>query len=815
MNYLLIASIKKPYIRINLKNNKFLQIKFLGHKDIDVKHGESFVEYGNIWDNIDIRLDMQDDSLKESIRVKNKYCRQSLQFKIRSNLNVLIVDDKIAFVDSNKNIAFYFEKPFIILKNESVFKDNQSISHFYDRKRNVYSIKFASFNESDYPIIIDPTVVFRNEKNQPAQSENVGSSQFANLYLTGTNARGDDLGFSNLLTRDKDGNYLSEPIVNGSDIVSFNRKVLAKMDFLSGSTDNINIESINVFGGNKISNVFTPENIEIPLFVKLTPNLLYVPFFYNPDKGNIRMKKKDKYVFNIRLSENINQFDSYNISYALVAHSLDDPIKTLERGSCSKESCGKEEVGCNIIYIPPLSKPILYDYVLLRIIVDITFSTGDIKKTISRSLYSYIQFIDEMPLEYLEDFAFVKNRAKNDAVNGDFYAPTSNRGLVVIDGSLGVVRTIDMHNGLDSKEDLNILSVTRMGSIEKHTPSTFPRGTSIYARLYKGLLVSTAGGTYYYDTKPYEEPATYSNPYKVSNKSFVDMVMSGPYLWLLSSDRVTIYRIGYKHLINYIVNFSKMLNSPISVATMIDAILDSSSHQPFHADNFKDGVNQYASILSISSGGVPEKMMPISILPNIGVSSSSSASSIYSTSQYIYWNGISILYKDKDLEKKVCLTIVYAPIGNFKDAYSVYDSLYNYFDEEIDELITVFPDNEDQLNRAIYISLVDAQPHETYSVNDVSLEDKPKMNFVFNTLKDPAEQFNEISIYGGGPIVNSSSRVIIGTFVPWGQEKLLPYLEKTCPKNNMIHFCPQNVIINNIEESGPYFNPITGEEIND
>ena len=837
--YLLKTFPDQGLLSIALDNDKNIDIEFLNAKQIDLHCTKDCVFYTGLWDNTNLQILVGENILKESIIVQTPESPREFSFKVTTDLTARIVENQVRFLDEQNNTIYMFETPFVILKNEEERHDPLSVSQSYDKENDIYSIKIGEFPHDQYPIIIDPTIVFPNNEAQENEAHSVHKN--TGLYLTGSNVNGQDLGFANMHTLSEPKTddpsqdvALATPVILGSDAVTFNARVLARMDLLSSTNQIPNIKSVNVSDNRKTTTIFNKKSMEFSFNASMSPVLLYVP----------SVNQAAKYSFSIKLSDTIKQFDNYSVTVELVDSPNGETITDSDNyGICSTPTKGQDETTYSFDYAPPATAG--KSFVLVRTKLDFEYTIGNQAKSFSRVLYSYIQFVDQIKDYQKAIFQFRENASKVDFINGDFYAPTTNKGLVIIDNSLGIVRVIDTHCDIpvDDAPSLNVTCAGRIGAIERHTEATYTPDSkkakdTVFKRFYKGVLVCTEGGAFYYDSHPFAEPAIYRNPCKISGKVFVDFTMSGPYLWLLDIEG-KIYRIGYKHLLRKIVVNSDFFNDLgfTDISNAMDQVLDSANNQPFYEnvsdhvssiDYLVNGVVQthYSGIYQPSRDGLPKKLIPFSLIPAVGTASqSNAASSAYETGKYISWHGVSFVYKDAnpfsgnlgdDLTKayKMVLSIAYAPVGKFKDAYNTYDTLYNYLDEVETDIVDSFPDTERQLNKVIIATAVDASPHESYTMNKMDTEDKPKISFIFDSQKDDSEQHNEIMLANVGPIYNANSRVIVGAAIPFNKETTkAEILEKCKPTDNIFHFCPQNVMIRDVDEAGVYYNPLTGEEI--
>ena len=792
INYLLKAYPDKPIIDVNLPQGRKLNIEFLDAVSFGLKYTEDMITFSDIWQNTHLQFHIQENVLKEVIVLKNSDVQEEFKFKITTDLDVILNDNKILFVDQSQTIVYFFETPYLILANGEERHDANSIKQAFNKETGIYTLTVAKFPEDCYPIIVDPTVVFPFYEEHSPEGYTVSGQKNTNVFLVGTNALGSNLGFSNQIKVDAVGNPISPSILKGGDLVTFHKKVFANLDFLTGETQTPDLTSITIHSNKKITSIFSNRNIEYNFNASVSTVLLYVP-----KNNNEYGTRKTSYKYTVNIGEIVKQFQSYDVDVSLV--STPNSLPLTDRTFGEIDTPKKDGVNYIFNYFPPIEQPV--GDVLIRIKINLNYKIGNETKSFSRILYSYIQFVDQMYSTSKQKFDFVSGAAKTDLINGDFYAPTRNKGLLINDASLGIVRMIDQHNGLLSPEELSVLCAGRIGQVERFHP-------------YKGILVCTGGGVYYFKSDPYAEPSRYENKVKISKKIIIDFCMSGPNLFMLDDDG-KIYRIGYKHLLNKIKGSQ-------DISDTIDNILNSSHNQPLHPDNFTDTNDEttinYASPYDPSIDGLPQKLTPFSTIPSVGnVSRDKPTESVYVSGVRLPWHGISVVYKDNNSAdpSKVVLSIAYAPIGPFKDAYGGHETLYDYLNETNNDLISSFPDRESQMNRVIQMAIVDKSPNGKYEMRNIATPDKPKMSFDYDVLKPSFEQHNEIMLNSVGPVSESSSRVVVGAVVSYNNRNKdnTSTLLKTQPKNNSVHFCPQNISIVDIEEFGPDYNPETGEEI--
>lgn len=633
-------------MQINLKDDTIIDISILDYKNNDYEVNDNNLFFKEIWNNSDLEYKFLEDSIKENIYLKSPDCPREFKFKLNCTGKPIIDNGNILFINENGELIYSIQKPFII-KDEKVYDYEEIVSHNFDSSSNIYSIKLHEISESLFPLIIDPNFLFPSSKY--AKGSVYGGISKTKTIVVGSNINNQPLDFSNKIA------HLDKPNeIIGSDLVTFNRNVNVFLDlFKKDGAKNLNINSITISSSNHFKNLFDNQysSINENTEVQLSAILMYI-MRSEPDKEySIYFDFKKIPPNTISITNNVSLvLDSRSTD------SLPDQYGVLSEISSNNNN------RFDFTYTAPSDMEDL-EYVLIKIdsIIEHTLN-GEAVKTVKTS-FIYLQFINNL---YDFEFEFKNNSAKLDFINSDLYLPTNNRGLVIIDSSLGIIRTID-ENSLLPTNALDVYCANRIGTLEDP----------------KGLLLCTEDGIYYFCNKPignpnsenqserpdfkldpYREPTIYGIPIKISNLKIIDFIMSDIFLFLLTKDS-KILKFTYKtflyNLINKPLNINNELNTTsngiIDLSNINDRYIELNEDKinVFHISNFFDKENniQYNSPYMPKEDFGPKKLLPIAVDSDNRFLQSSERSimeSAYFTHEQKKLYGFTVLYNQKEVD---------------------------------------------------------------------------------------------------------------------------------------------------------------------
>jgi hypothetical protein len=743
--YLFKSYIDRPQTDLYLENNEKISVLFVDSNQVKFEAASKQIAYFDIWKNVDIVYDFEEKEIKETIILKNEECQDSFCFDISGYSNYTYVEDSFHFFGASGQYLYGIDRPFLILSNGE--KNFESVRHKIDGQRYIIKINKSLFKKEDYPILIDPTMSFYpNMADSYVDGEIVGGAKKAQVFITGSNQFYEKLAYSNTLQ--------GQPkTLLGSDKVTFHKNVNTYIDFIDTSATLQDIYSIKISSKEKVTTIYDEDSGRIQVSMSLSPAMKYVI------NGQIQ------YEFMLTFSNSISQASELKSPIAKLVINKDGLLPSEDVGIIIQQPTLEEnsQTKYKIIYSSPQNLPENETEIILEVKVEFSFISGAKTTTVIEKLYSYIEIVSAISKV---PFSFRENASKTDFINGDFYAPTTNRGLVIIDSSMGIVKNLEYNGGLLTEDELNVICAGRIGT---------------YNDPY-GVLVCTEGGAFIYNSDPYEEPVSFKSNMKkkISSKKIIDFAMSGNNLFLLE-DIGTVYRIDYRHIMAIVGDGS-------DYSSTIDGLFATKFNQPFRGNNFYAG---YLTPYTPDPDGLPQKILTIDINADYPIYD---IESVYFDGSNKKWEGISLMYRDSSTGRKVVLTIAYAPSSSDNDT-----------DEE---------DKEECFNRAVFISEVDTESNGPYIINKITSDDHPKVVFDWEPDKDKlpeASTYNYPLLYAP-PTKYASSRVIVGG-VSIDTQKTNTSFTNFMPVSGKYYFCPRNLTILSISEVGPYFDPVTGEEV--
>ena len=642
--YLFQFNTENLSMQINLDEDQNINLSILGYMNNNYIADSDSIFFENIWNNTDLKYQFLENSIKEYIYLKSHDSPKEFKFKLECNGTPTINNGDLLFINNNDELIYSIEKPFIIKDNKKYDYDG-IINHTFDPESNIYTVKLGNVANELFPLIIDPNFNFPSSKY--AKGEVYSGISKAKSIIVGSDPDGQPLEFSNkIIYTDKPNEIL------GSDLVTFNKEVNVFLDlFKKDNTKNLNINSITVAGINNFKNLFDiqtssiTENIE----VQLSAILLYID----------RSKKNEDYSVYFSFNQIPPDFISITNKISLVKEARSTESLGDEYGVLSGAS--SNNLKFNFSYTAPENMDNL-DYALIKIENIIEHNLKGKTITTTKTNFIYLQFTNNISTI---DFDFRNNSAKTDFINSDLYLPSHNRGLVIIDSSLGIVRILDEDSGLPSNA-LNVYCANRIGTIDD------PRG----------LLLCTEDGIYYFCNKPigdassvnkndrpdftldpYKEPTIYGKPIKVSNLEIIDFVMSDIFLFLLTKDNKILnftYKTFLYNLINkpLNINSSNNINKTLNIIDLSEIndryILENDDKiNLFSNSNFFDKENniQYNSPYMPKIDGGPLKLLPICVNSDNRFLSDrdSIMESAYFTNEQKKLYGITVLYNQNEV----------------------------------------------------------------------------------------------------------------------------------------------------------------------
>lgn len=822
--YLFKINVDQPELELLLDNEESITVKAIDYISCEYECGDDFIIFNNIWQDTNLEYRFLNDEIKENIYLKNSSAPKNFKFNLSGYNKVINKDGDFIFIGKDNTISYIIRRPFVIDNQENIIDDSQIINHTFNKKTGAYTVHIIGLKEEQYPIIIDPNFIFPNSHS--AEGEVVGAVAKRHMFIIGSDSQKSIMPMSNKIEYE-DGHTE----ILGSDAITFHRNVNVCLNLMEGGEDDKpNISSIKIIGEHKTKTLFNSNNIDVTVDFNnsITPILLYV---------NKNLHNEQTYSFTLKLDDSIKSAKSYSVTAGLVLSSDAPYLDDISYGSISEPEAKNNGLEYLITYKRPQNTPAAAGGVLLRVDTSIVYEIDDRDVTILKPAYAYIQYANYIIKDH---FIFKENASKNDFMNADCYLPTQNRGLVVIDTSLGIIRTIDQNNGLP-QDGLDVYCALRIGTPED------PRG----------LLVCTKSGLFYYCDKPFgnpvgetpeercdfrldpfKEPAIYEKPIKIWSKQIIDAIMSGPHLFLLDVNG-EIYHFATKLFLNNIVTtiYLNLTFDPYDLTPVLDQLFDGYygfEIRPFHPNSFqyKNSVSEdfqkYQSIYRPDPLNPPTKLHPIFVrADHPTLQGNIPLESVYFEGEIKKLYGMTVLYKQKEDvvdaaisgPVKIALSVVYPPwsISSATNNNALYDGFiqdrYDLFDETlIGSVNNKKPaGSESRIERIMFASVVDALPDEEYEIKKISRDDKPTIIFDLDITKDATSQYNYPILYIP-QIEYAASRVVVGSLI--GTKNLnMDTLFNNQPQNNQFHFNPKNLSILAVEEFGQYYDLGTGKEI--
>ncbi len=153
------------YLNIRLKNHD----KFSIQKNPNQSILEDRICYKNIFENIDLDYQVLPTKVKESIVLHNQNVDlNALEFIIRTNMELSIVDDKRICASKDGNAVFYMDAPYMYDTNDII---NRNVHYHLEKLGQEYTLKLIVDQEwlnnlnVAYPVVIDPTITSDTNDN--------------------------------------------------------------------------------------------------------------------------------------------------------------------------------------------------------------------------------------------------------------------------------------------------------------------------------------------------------------------------------------------------------------------------------------------------------------------------------------------------------------------------------------------------------------------------------------------------------------------------------------------------------------------------
>lgn len=157
--------VSNHYININIDNKNLFLLKKGEVKSKLLDH----IDYCNILDNIDIKYKILTSKVKEEIILKNSNINlNNITFRIDTDLNLILKEDKSIVATKDGNSFFSIDAPYMIDAegsiNKDVFYELEKVNDEY-LLRLVWDEKWLKSKSTKYPIIIDPTITNLGQNN--------------------------------------------------------------------------------------------------------------------------------------------------------------------------------------------------------------------------------------------------------------------------------------------------------------------------------------------------------------------------------------------------------------------------------------------------------------------------------------------------------------------------------------------------------------------------------------------------------------------------------------------------------------------------
>lgn len=126
-------------------------------QDVNVSQAEiigSTAHYKNVWNNVDVRLEVTNGGIKEYLIIKSSESDSVYRYKVISNAVFFDNGNGISFMDNGKRI-------FSVPSPESFDKSGKKVNVSYRlyREGEYYFVEFEMDKGHEYPVVIDPRVI--------------------------------------------------------------------------------------------------------------------------------------------------------------------------------------------------------------------------------------------------------------------------------------------------------------------------------------------------------------------------------------------------------------------------------------------------------------------------------------------------------------------------------------------------------------------------------------------------------------------------------------------------------------------------------
>ncbi len=152
----------------------YLNIRLKTHGDFSIQKNtnksilEDRICYKNILENMDLDYQVLATKVKESIVLHNKNANiNELEFIIRTNMELNIIDDKRICASKDGNTIFYMDAPYMYDSNDII---SHNVHYLLEKKEEEYVLRLVVDQDwlnnlnITYPVVIDPTIV--GDKNE-------------------------------------------------------------------------------------------------------------------------------------------------------------------------------------------------------------------------------------------------------------------------------------------------------------------------------------------------------------------------------------------------------------------------------------------------------------------------------------------------------------------------------------------------------------------------------------------------------------------------------------------------------------------------
>lgn len=144
-----------------VENDDYINITLNDEHHInDVIYENNSIIYKNILSNVDIKYDIVGKTAKETIIINKKIDNfAKINFKIDTNLELLVEGNNIVAIDNNKNIIYKFAPPYMIDNKQEFF----NCSYNLEKENAGYLLTLVLdevwLENASYPVLIDPTIM--------------------------------------------------------------------------------------------------------------------------------------------------------------------------------------------------------------------------------------------------------------------------------------------------------------------------------------------------------------------------------------------------------------------------------------------------------------------------------------------------------------------------------------------------------------------------------------------------------------------------------------------------------------------------------